>query len=205
MAEVVIPVGYGNAVIVWNNSARADPITTTLGYSTAGSGIDAIANANAIQAAAVSISGSPSMAAPASMTTDFQLTSVHVYERRVAGPLIRGDSTGAATIGTITASANTMILSSTVRVSKRTGFVGRQFRGRMYAPFTRLEADVSTAGVILASPLTTIQATWSKFLANLLAFPINPVLLHTDGVTTPTPITSFFVQTVVGTQRRRLH
>jgi hypothetical protein len=98
-----------------------------------------------------------------------------------------------------------MILSSTVRVTKRTGFVGRQFRGRMYAPFTRLEADVSTAGVILATPLFAIAASWSKFLANLLALPITPVLLHTDGVTTPTPITAFFTQTVVGTQRRRLH
>lgn len=205
MAEVVIPVGYGNAVLQWNNSARADPITVTLGYATAGTGIDAVANANAIQTAAVSIVGSPSMAAPASMTTDFQFTSVHVYERRVAGPLIRGDSTGAAVIGTIAAAANTMILSSTVRVSKRTGFVGRQFRGRMYAPFTRLEADVATSGVILAAPLLTIQAAWSNFLAKLLAFPIQPVLLHSDGVTTPTTITSFFVQTVVGTQRRRLH
>lgn len=205
MAEVVIPVGYGNAIIGWNTSSKSELITVTLGYATAGSGIDAAANANAIFAAITSASGSPSAAAPASMTNAWQLTSVHCYERRVAGPLVRGDSTTSPVVGTITGSSNEMVVSAPVRVTKRTAFVGRQYRGRMYAPFTRLESDVAANGVIASSPLSSVQASWSKFLANLVAFPINPVLLHSDAGITPTPIVAFFCQTVVGTQRRRLN
>jgi hypothetical protein len=98
-----------------------------------------------------------------------------------------------------------MIVSAPLRVTKRTGFVGRQYRGRMYVPFTGLESDISAAGNITSTPLGTIRAAVSRFYANLVAVSISPYLLHSDAAITPTPITSFFVQQKVGTQRRRLN
>lgn len=205
MPEVVIPVGYANAVLTWNQTTRTQPITCTIGYDTDGSGISAALNAAAIFAAATSTGGSGNICSAASMTTAWQFTGVTVYERRSAGPLTRGDSVAAPVIGTLTSGANELTLNTTLRVTKRTGFVGRAYRGRMFAPFTRLEGLVSANGVIDASTLAVLRGQWTSFLTNMSTNLCDPVLLHSTAGVDPSPITSLFVQGVVGTQRRRLN
>lgn len=205
MAEVVIPVGFGQAVLVWNTTTRPQPISVTLGYEVAGSYINAQANAQGIFAAAVSTATAASAAAASVMTNAWQFTGVFVYERRVAGPLIRGDSTGAPVVGTIVGGGAELVVSATNRITKRTSFVGRQYRGRMYAPYTRLEAGVAANGVIDSTNLVAIRGNWDRFYANLVGDGVDPYLLHSDATIPPTLITSFYAQGVVGTQRRRLN
>lgn len=204
MAEVVIPVGYGSAVINWNTSNKPEPLTVTLGYATAGTFISAQGNANAIMTALTDLTGGAGPCSPAAMLLSYQLTGVYVYERRVAGPLVRGDSTNAPVVGSVSGAGTELVVNTTLRVSKRTAFVGRQYRGRMYAPYTRAEADINSTGVISSVPLNAIRQEWGRFLTRLQALPILAQVLHTDPAIAPTEITSLFVQGFCGTQRRRL-
>lgn len=204
MAEVIIPVGYGNASLQWQTTTKPGLITVTLGYSTVGTFIDAEANANAIMTAATSDTPADSIAAPDQMTTAWQFSGVTVYERRVAGPLMRGDSTLSPVVGTQTSGSAEMVVSAPLRVTKRTQYVGRSYRGRCYAPVTAVEGEVNAAGELDSAFRIASQVAWNRFLANLVASDIDVFLLHADVDIDPTPITSFEVQPFVGTQRRRL-
>jgi hypothetical protein len=90
-------------------------------------------------------------------------------------------------------------------VRKVTALGGRAGRGRMYLPGPT-EADVNEAGAILGARVTSLQAALNDFLTQMVADGDGPVLLHGVGspISTPTPITSFSLDTRAATQRRRL-
>jgi hypothetical protein len=93
-----------------------------------------------------------------------------------------------------------------VLVQKRTILGGRSNRGRFYVPGLP-EDSVDGSGSILLTPLTALQAGANNYLAAAQAAPEveNLVVLHDQLVVgPPTPVTSLQVQTLVGTQRRRL-
>lgn len=91
-----------------------------------------------------------------------------------------------------------------ILAQKRTGLVGRKFRGRFYVPpYQVQETDVDYNGVMNAANLAAQQAAFDDFLARTQVLPYDLMLFHSDG-TLPTPVTSIVVQPLVATQRRRL-
>lgn len=99
-----------------------------------------------------------------------------------------------------TVSPNTAYL-----VRKITAQGGRAGRGRMYVPGPN-ETTVNAAGQVEPATLTAQQGLWDEFYDEMTSLDVQPVLLHGPEapLSVPTPITSFQVDSVVATQRRRL-
>lgn len=100
-----------------------------------------------------------------------------------------------------------------VLVRKRTGVGGRRQRGRIYLPWSVIEAGVDEVGVIQTAQLTALQTEAENFrirLATGVGGALNTpmVILHnSSGVTapgSPTAVTALSVDSLIGTQRRRL-
>lgn len=93
-----------------------------------------------------------------------------------------------------------------VFVRKTTGMLGRRNKGRMYFPAGLLKNDdVSPTGAIEpGSALPTLQTRMNATFDALITAQLPPVILHTTGSPTPTPVTGLAVQPVIATQRRRL-
>lgn len=89
-------------------------------------------------------------------------------------------------------------------VRKNTAFGGRSGRGRMYVPGVS-EAVVDQSGAIAAPTVTAMNTAFESWRNALDGIDVPMVILHQPGapLSTPTPITSFSVQSVVATQRRR--
>lgn len=99
-----------------------------------------------------------------------------------------------------------MAVNSCVLVRKNTGVGGRANRGRMFSPPINLsEAKVSKAGVIDPVDQAAIQADWSSFLTELNTAGYSMVILHSDPLLAPTIVNSLTVESIIATQRRRLH
>jgi hypothetical protein len=129
--------------------------------------------------------------------------------RRDGGDLLSADSVvnlpGTASSGSV----NTPNLSMIVR--KHTIRAGRQYRGRMYWPcLSLLDADVSNVGNIDSTVLGVVAGNVEDFRTAWLAeeHTNSIVLLHAapkEGATpNPTEVTSWSVEQLCGTQRRRL-
>lgn len=91
-----------------------------------------------------------------------------------------------------------------VLVSKITAIGGRPGRGRMYIPGVQ-ESEVAPDGTLSGAFVAGLQSEVDAFLADMVSNAIPMVLLHgeTSPVTTPTPVTSLQVASIVATQRRR--
>lgn len=91
-------------------------------------------------------------------------------------------------------------------VQKNTASGGRRYRGRFYFPPIILnDGAVDPAGNINSTPLGTMQGNFDAWWTALVAAHWVPVLFHQGaGAPAPTPITSFTVQSLIGTQRRRM-
>jgi hypothetical protein len=89
-------------------------------------------------------------------------------------------------------------------VRKNTGLAGRKFRGRMYWPSMLSESLVDNIGQIASGTVTTLQGVFDAVFSDLDGLSNSEVrLLHANGDES-TPVTSFSVQPVLATQRRRL-
>lgn len=134
-------------------------------------------------------------------TSTTRLSNVHVkYGPSLTGP--SADHAGSA-VGDITSagvSPNTALL-----VTKNTADGGRGGRGRAFMPGLA-EADVDTDGGIDSTYLAVAQAQWADFGVAFFFGGAPLVVLHSAGspITDPSPITSFTVQSLAATQRRRL-
>jgi hypothetical protein len=100
-------------------------------------------------------------------------------------------------------------------VHKRTNRGGRRGRGRMYIPWVLQDNVVGETGVILPATVTAFNTVVEAFRTAIAAsgYFDGLYLLHSPsgpGVVNPTPtgspnaITSLSVDTIIGTQRRRL-
>lgn len=139
-------------------------------------------------------------AKPAEYSNTMWWRGVEVTRMTATGP-IQG-SAPQAIPGT--KSAPPVPVNSSFLLQKQTGRGGRQGRGRCFLPpIWTDESNVSASGVITSFDLGLIQALWTNALTDLLASDCPPVLLHADG-STPDPILSWTVSSVVATQRRRL-
>lgn len=79
---------------------------------------------------------------------------------------------------------------------------GRQGRGRFFIPGVP-EADVDSAGGVLAVRVTALDTIWNTFGTTVALGGLPLVLLHSDALA-PTQITGFATAARVATQRRRL-
>jgi len=97
-------------------------------------------------------------------------------------------------------------------VRKNTFYAGRKYRGRMYWPSMLAEGDVDINGEIDSDVVTALQGHFDDVFADLDGVHISvfSALLHdkvTDGVlddTPASPLSSFFVNSKIATQRRRM-
>lgn len=101
-------------------------------------------------------------------------------------------------------------LSMAVLVNKRTDLIGRPGRGRMFLPGLLGQVDVDLGGNLETSAVGLYNTMMDQFSDELqstdgpTADPLQPVLLHSNALLAPTPITGFSVSSKVGTLRKRI-
>lgn len=121
------------------------------------------------------------------------------------GPALRFVTTGneAGTRSTVTSPPpNVAYL-----LRKNTSFAGRRYRGRMFLPGSS-NGGIQQGGILSGAEFTLVDAA-AGALDNVFqgvgsANLSQPVLLHSEAPTTPTPVTSLSAELIVATQRRRL-
>lgn len=139
----------------------------------------------------------------ADISSGWTFLGVSAAERQADNSYVTGYSSNplVGTDNNPTVTQNTCFL-----VTKRTASGGLRGQGRAYVPPYHLgEGWVTAAGVIDASVVSDLQSRFDDFLTDLNAA-LDPAFLclwHSAGEPA-TPITSFVVQNVVATQRRRL-
>lgn len=206
MAEVHIPEGYGLAKLIWTMAGKANPITSTCGYSGALTPPEDCALAIAQFAYT-----SGSICDPDVMAGTYSFDGVEVIQN------VGGVLTGAFAEGSFGAGGGTALppINASLLMSKRTARIGRQYQGRMYLPNTWLgEASIDAMGNLTGTGPTTFASQVDVFSnglgvsPSLTGFLTDPatfaVILHTDPALTPTKITSFVARTQMATQRRRM-
>jgi hypothetical protein len=114
-------------------------------------------------------------------------------------------ATGGATLTSLPANC-------AVLIHKRTARGGRRGRGRIFLPWT-IGETFEESGLLNSATKTTLQTAANVWLANLSANSVPMVLLHSasaPGVDEPTTpgspnaVTSLIVDSLIGSQRRRL-
>jgi hypothetical protein len=200
MADVIIPPNYGLATMAWEAPGTTGVVTVTCGVRDPG----AVENPEAM---ASSISGfwrnADSPAADTNMRIGWTFLLVRLLYRFADGGLASVTG-GEIENGAMTGSDGLQPPYSPLVVPKRTSLAGKKYRGRMYPPLTYGgEASVDISGHIeTVVALPTIRDMYDNLFTLWQASVYPPYLLHSDA-TTPTPISSFGVQSVVATQRRR--
>lgn len=102
-----------------------------------------------------------------------------------------------------TATGEGLAPNSALLVSKNTAFGGRRGRGRMYWPGIQ-DGTIDDYGHVTTASLATYQSKFTAFLASHVSSNIPMVLLHGSNPPLPYLVTTLAVQTLMGTQRRRL-
>lgn len=111
--------------------------------------------------------------------------------------------------GTIAGSRNSLSPAGNVAVlvHKRTASGGRRNRGRFFLPWHIANTNILEDGTIDSTTVAALQTDMNGWRTALVAASLPPVVLHSTGLTVPpapTPITTFQVDNLVATQRRRL-
>lgn len=95
-------------------------------------------------------------------------------------------------------------MNTAIIVRKDTGFVGRPYQARLFAPPSILESNVDAAGNITAG-LAVIQNWWTSARSSLISGGVDPVVLHDPALgLIPTAISAFTVKSRLGTIGRRM-
>lgn len=203
MAEQIIPSGYGKAVYRWQ--APGGGIETVgHGYSfNTGSTATDVADAcnDAIQ-------GTGDLVTAANMLTGWTYLGVQTYQR--LGTTLTGGESVASVAGTRNVSGVALNTAALVRVS--TGFLGKQYRGRMFLPGAFIAYLDISGGKTLSAPvlesLNSSVETWFDALSALIGV-LDVFLLHSTpksgDIPPPTRVTSWSVQPNLATQRRRMN
>jgi hypothetical protein len=89
-----------------------------------------------------------------------------------------------------------------VLVKKLTGVAGRQNRGRVYVPGA-LSGNVDSIGVLSSTAVDAWQTAFDSWFTDMVAVDMDPIINHAD-LSAVTLVTSFEVQSLTATQRRRL-
>lgn len=198
MAEVIIPVNHGSCAMRMLDSAEGKITSWTFGYHLA-TLPTALENAQTIADSAMLGS---SICAPNQYAAATYLESIYVLEHVSGGfrsaelPIHQvGTRTGAAVAPPQTA----------LGLRKRTEFVGKTRRGRIYLPAMYLLAtDYLESGRVTDTRLSTINTSALNFLTALGANGVPMRLLHTAADQAPDVVTQLVAAPILRTQRRRL-
>lgn len=196
---VAIPAGYLESTFVFELAGSTHQMAWTMGWDDADfPSTTASEEAEALYNAYVG-SGKPITAG--NMCIPWSFLGVRVTKQLESGPIsgeyfltVAGTGSGAPLAPNV----------STLW-QKRTALGGRRNRGRAYIPpVLPSEGQVDALGVIASATITTLQTAYNAFLTAAAVSGLEPVLFHQSAPYTPTPITSFQLQPLVATQRRRL-
>lgn len=189
-----IPSGYAQINFIFTGDAVPNEAQCTLGLDVQGTVADP-AGVGAVVGAAWGTNVMPNLA------STIQLDRVLVK----FGP----NSTGPAAETSIQVAGGKQAFSdpphTAILVRKNTGFGGRTGRGRMFVPGVYSD-DVDSSGYLASGLISALLVDLEAFRDDCIAADLIPVLLHAEGsgVSAPLPITSFGVDSVAATQRRRL-
>ena len=195
-----IPAGFGSAAWVLTSVDGTSPFITTIGIE-----VDEVAETSEVANACFQAYADTLL--PQTGNT-FRLDRVILTIPVGDGTVGTVESTVASQPGITT--AERCSLSMALLVNKRTLGIGRSSRGRMFLPGILAQDSVDTAGLIDAADTAAFQGVLDDFYDALVAasgvWPIAtpPVLLHSDAVRAPTPITQLTVSNKVGSLRRRI-
>jgi hypothetical protein len=191
-----IPVGYGQANLYFEGISLPLGAQVTLGFDTDGYAGTANDAANDIldQLIASTIMGS--------VENDVKCSGC-LFK---FGPNETGASSfePASIVGT--AGSDGLVPNSAYLIHKNTAFGGRKGRGRMYWPGCYGPA-IDDAGALAPATVTALTADFATWYTALAGLNLQPALLHSESVdesVLPYAITSFTVDSHIGTQRRRL-
>lgn len=197
-----IPVGFANVHFVFQLSGDPDDMVFQLGCRSLNG--DTVADLEAAIEAMASAWVAEFVPAATDMYVGWQFFGVRGDLNSSDQGEAQFESTDAGIVGT--AVGETPPVNTAILVRKYTGFGGRENRGRVFVPpWGVSEGLISKLGVLDATFRAAHQTAWTNFRSASLADDAVPVLLHSEGsVVPPRDITSFSVQSVVATQRRRL-
>lgn len=196
--SIVIPEGFSNATFIWTCAGSIRQKTTSLGIGSADSG------ANSPDTIAIDLYGfitdTDAPCDAAAMLPDYTFIGVSVTKTESGLPVIGqkldpfvGVNSGGAPPS-----------NGAVVIKKLTSAGGRRNRGRMFCPPIRpSDANIDASGFMTPTLQGLIQDQWDAFFATAFGELYPFCLFHSDGGT-PTPITSFSVESQLGTQRRRM-
>lgn len=190
----LIPAGYIQANLRFSGDSSPNGAEVTLGF-------DASGYVGDVADMATEIGNEWIASIRTVMPSTVVLASVLVKAGpNATGPAAEVAVSSAGSGGGASASPNVAIL-----VRKNTAAGGRTGRGRFYHPGPQ-ESEVNPNGTLSGAFVSGMQTEVNDFFGALATAGLDSVLLHseTSPVTTPTPITSFTVDSRVATQRRRL-
>lgn len=193
----VLPTGFHSTRFVFRLSGVVDSFGFGLAFGPWGDGNVSEDTANIVRDSWVS----SAMWTDATTSTEFTWESVIDTQQLPSGPVtfeLSVNQNGSVTVATVPINTSGL-------VRKVTGLGGATNRGRFYLPLYNLgENSVSAAGVIAAASVNAINDRLNTFMTTIATEGLDPVLLHSDPVETPTPITGLVLQGTCGTQRRRM-
>lgn len=192
---VQIPNGTAYHSLRLEQTGDPDPMFTTLGTFWA-SGSESLT----VHATAVADSFATEIVP--FMDAVFRFKGIRSLGRTTGGTLeeaeVAYDVVGTGTGGTLPPNCAAL-------VKKTSASPGRANRGRFYVPGLLSDDDVDSLGNIVNPTLSTLAAAFNDWFSALdLRTPTaQPAILHT-GPGAATAVTSFALQTMIATQRRRL-
>lgn len=193
----VLPPLYSIGTLTFTSAGSVRPLQITMGIRP-GVGMTPFAQNTAFRTNFTSSTNRPF--SPVNMDNQYTLTESKILFRNVAGILLTDFDTG-VTSGTKI--INPLPLNTSVIVRKNTAFAGKQYRGRFLVPPCFFdEGDVDNGGQITSTAV--YSGFWANALAGLLSAGLQPVILHDDPAILPTDITSFSVNSRIGTIGKRL-
>lgn len=195
------PIGYALYSQTFTQTASGRTAVVTMG-------VQPLAGATAagtLSNVAAALNAANRIFDPATLDSSWSLTEQYCLFNN--GGIMQSAQQFVSVAGTVAGNCVTPQVS--IVMNKRTARAGRQFRGRTAIPAGFLqETDVDDSGTIGGTRLTAFNLAASLTYSALAGNGVPAYLLHSmplSGILpTPTPVTSFLVSGLVGTQRKRL-
>jgi hypothetical protein len=194
--STVIPIGYANLRFTFSCAGVTDEMGFSVGCAPdPGKGPEVLAE-EAWTAFAIQIWKGGTGA-----SDQYIFTGVTATIMSITGPVVSNFiSPSEGTLVNAVVPPNCCLL-----ISKNTAVGGRKGRGRLFMVAGVLfETEVDAAGRISAATVLAHNDSWETFQTSMDLDGNPMVLLHSDGLTTPTPISSFTTSNLLATQRRRM-
>lgn len=196
----IIPVGYGEAAFVFTGAGGTAPYVMTLGI-----------DLGALDPTEVVVAANDLLNIYMEAFDDVISTSITLDHVDIAVGLANGSS------GTVTSTTppqagdrtgDTASLALAPVLTKSTGYLGREGRGRCFGVGMLAPGDVDPSGSIGSGKRTDLALRWNTFLGNLTDVPTGgpllPVLFHNDPTLDPTVIISGGCSPKAGYIRQRV-